>query len=112
MLHGSLRRNSRLVTPFSIHIVNMLVINLTGTATYDVILHVRNLNRDIFRGSYALCGAYKYFQWTSRSLPALQHSINCWDRWLAFISPNSYRTKTIRFGIISAVTIVVYQHLW
>ncbi|OWA52089.1 hypothetical protein BV898_16552 [Hypsibius exemplaris] len=105
-------RNRNLITPFSIHIVSMVAINLITTAVYDPIMLTRNLSREMFRGNYSLCGLYKYLQWTTMSLSALQHGIICVDRWLAIVLPNWYRTKTIRFGVFSTVTVVVYQQLW
>ncbi|OWA54024.1 hypothetical protein BV898_18447 [Hypsibius exemplaris] len=106
-------RRPRLINPFSIHMLNVTVINLLTAAIYDPILLLRNLGgREIFRGNMGLCGVYKYLQWTTIGMCAIQHCIICMDRWLAVLHSNWYRTKPIRFGVNATLIGLAYQQLW
>ena len=105
-------RRPRLITPFTIYVLNLTAINLITAATYDVMMLLRVLHRERFRGNVAFCGAYKYMQWTTLGACSLQHFIICVDRWLALLRPNWYRTKTVWFGVRATLAAFVYQQLW
>ena len=105
-------RRPRLITPFTIYVLNLTAINLITAATYDVMMLLRVLHRERFRGNVAFCGAYKYMQWTTLGACSMQHFIICVDRWLALLRPNWYRTKTVRFGVRMTLAAFVYQQLW
>ena len=104
-------RRPRLITPFSIYVVNVIVINLVTATVYDPIMLQRNLNREWFRGNPSICGTYKYLQWTTISLSALQHCIICGDRWLAVLRPAWYRRKTVSFGVKAVLVALIYQQV-
>ena len=92
ILCAFLRRPS-ILTPFTVHILDITIINLISVAFYDPLIIVRDLNRELFRGNIVLCGIYKYLHWTAVSISMQQHFVICLDRWLAVLTPNWYRTK-------------------
>ena len=59
------RGRRHLMTSFSVHVVNLTIINWTTAVLYDPMLLCRYLNREIFRGNRSLCGVLKFFQWNT-----------------------------------------------
>ena len=106
------RHSHRLITPFTVHVVNMTVINLLVGALSEPLMYYRNLDREAFRGNVPLCSAFKYLQWSARSWSSLEHCIICGDRWLALLHPIWYRSKTVSFGMKATLLAVLYQQTW
>ena len=102
----------RLITPFSIHVVNLTFINLLNAAVYQPLMMASNLDRRLVRGAPAYCSALKYLQWTTVGMTALQQCVICMDRWLALLAPLWYRSKSTAFGVQATLLALLYQQAW
>ena len=101
-----------LITPFTIHVVNMAIINFINAAVYQPLHLAVTLNRDLFRGNQPFCSTLKYLQWTTIGMTAFQQCVICIDRWLALLRPLWYRQKTIRFGLFATLVAFTYHQMW
>ncbi|OQV12432.1 hypothetical protein BV898_13308 [Hypsibius exemplaris] len=103
----------RLINPFSIHVINMTIINLLYAAINDPFALANLLHREAYYGNKYFCGAYNFFQWTLQiSMPGHQQLIICFDRWLALLVPVWYRTKTVKFGMTATLISLAYTLAW
>ncbi|OQV24207.1 hypothetical protein BV898_02154 [Hypsibius exemplaris] len=105
-------RRPCLITPFTIHILNLAVINLFTAALYEPFAIARYFYREISVGNRGLCGLVKYCQWTTGIMARLQHCLICFDRWLAIIFPIWYRQKKVSFGVKATLLALLYHHIW
>ncbi|GAU94534.1 hypothetical protein RvY_06290 [Ramazzottius varieornatus] len=102
----------KLLTPFTIHTVNLIIIDILGSLIYAPIHGLRSINRDLFRVT-PLCSAHNYLHWVFPALALSQHAIICLDRWLALVAPVYYRQrKTVTSGIVATLCAVVYINAW
>lgn len=104
-------RRPRLVTPFSIHILNLTILELLFILLLQPLDLLHNLDDSVYSRNLANCAYMKYVQWSS-SLVHLQYAVICLDRWLAILAPLWYRTKTPLFGVQATLCAVVYQQAW
>ncbi|GAU96018.1 hypothetical protein RvY_07524 [Ramazzottius varieornatus] len=83
---------NQLINSFSIHIVNLTVLDLAYCLLLSPLILYRNFDESWLH-SPATCGFYKYASWTISNLIVWQHLVVSVDRWLAFIVPIWYREK-------------------
>ncbi|OQV24188.1 hypothetical protein BV898_02135 [Hypsibius exemplaris] len=102
----------RLINSFSIHVINMTVINLLYAAINDPIALTNLLRREAYYGDKYFCGVYNFFQWTTQIMAGNQQLIICIDRWLALAVPTWYRTKTVAFGLWATMVSLIYTLAW
>ncbi|OQV24125.1 hypothetical protein BV898_02077 [Hypsibius exemplaris] len=105
-------RRPRLITPFTIYILNLAIINLSSALVYEPFAIVRYFYREVSIGNKALCGFVKYCQWTTDGITRLQHGLICFDRWLAVLLPTWYRLKPVSFGVKVTLLALLYHQIW
>ena len=106
-----LRRS--LVTPFTVHIVNLIIINTVLFFGFVPLVVPRPLFPAWYNNNRTVCSFMQYFTWAVAALNPLQDLIICLDRWLAYLYPIWYRSsRTKYFGITATSIAVIYFHLW
>ncbi|GAU94749.1 hypothetical protein RvY_06471 [Ramazzottius varieornatus] len=101
----------RLITPFTIHVVNLILIDLGSVLTLGPMLIYREYD-STFLHYTPFCALYQYFTWIVTALIVLQHTIICVDRWLALYAPIVYREKKIYHGVAATIFVIGYFHAW
>lgn len=101
----------RLITPFTIHVVNLIIIDLSSVLTLGPMMIAREFD-SIFLHYTPLCALYQYLTWLISALLVLQHTIICVDRWLAVYAPVLYRAKQVYHGVAATLFVVIYFHAW
>ena len=105
-------RVPRLITPFNIHIIILMIEELLGAVLAEPLLLRRNFYNGLHRMDTATCAFQKYLDWTFSYLITLQHAVICSDRCLALVKPAWYRGKKIKSGIVVASVTLLYQQAW
>jgi 7 transmembrane receptor (rhodopsin family) len=101
-----------LINPFTIHIINIIIIEVSFLCLAGPFVILRYMRRDLFH-CHIYCNIYKYLGWTIAAMQLLQHCIICGDRWLALLAPVWYRQdKTIKMGIAATFCMLLYQQVW
>jgi 7 transmembrane receptor (rhodopsin family) len=105
-------RRPRLITSFTIHVVNNTILEIIAASVFSPMFLYRNLDREIYRQN-VYCAMYKYLNWTLPSMLLLQHAIISLDRWLAILAPLWYRDKkTTNMAIAATIGAFLYVQLW
>lgn len=105
-------RHRRLITPFTIHIINLIVIEILFLTLAGPFFILRYVDHDLFH-SLPVCNVYKFFGWSGGVVQMLQSCVICGDRWLALLAPHWYRKeRTVMRGVIVTVVLFLYQQVW
>ena len=102
-----------LITPFIIHIVNLIAINTILLFIYIPLVLPRPLMHKFLNENRLACAFMQYAMYGVAFINVLQDLVICCDRWLAYLRPIWYRNKkTKNFGIIGTMIAIAYFHLW
>ena len=108
----TLHQNRNLITPFTVHIINLTIIEIAFICLFGPFYVLRYLHREKFH-LLPYCGTYKFCGWVLGALQLLQHGIMCGDRFLALRLPMWYRNgRSIRVSVGLTVGALVYILVW
>ena len=107
------RQNRPLINAFTIHILDLTIINLAVGVTLTVFfIPVHNFHEGCLRVR-AVCAVYRSLTFLMRYMVMHQHWVICLDRWLALLVPVWYSTeKRTRYAWMSTLFFLFTGLLW
>ena len=107
------RQNRPLINAFTIHILDLTIINLAVGVTLTVFfIPVHNFHEGCLR-IRAVCAVYRSLTFLMRYMVMHQHWVICLDRWLALLVPVWYSTeKRTRYAWMSTLFFLFTGLLW
>ena len=103
----------RLITPFTVHVVGLIVAGLIHSVVFFPMVAARPLVRGWMQYDPLSCAVFQYIIWLVPMLSLMQDLTICVDRWVAFLAPIWYRRKRcVAYGLLGSAAFAFWLHAW
>ncbi|OQV17305.1 hypothetical protein BV898_08555 [Hypsibius exemplaris] len=106
------RRNPKLINAFTVHVLNLTVINLVAGTVFTVLIKPCQHFDQACLSIRANCAVYRFCVFNAAYMIIHQHLVICLDRWAALVAPVWYRQKTVRHGWLATLGCTLSGVAW